>query len=78
VGSVFIVDDWEVDWGVVDAMLSSIVPEVTGISHNCQKGVMECNKTPRQLPKILDNLRTVKIKDRPTDKLSQSLEKSSD
>jgi len=39
----FIGVDWEVDWGVMDAKLSSIVPEVTGISHNFQKGVTECN-----------------------------------
>ena len=30
--------------GVKDAMLSSIVPEVTQIRQNCQKGVMECNR----------------------------------
>ena len=39
----FIRVDWEVDWGVVDAMLSSIAPEVTRVSQNCQKGVMEHN-----------------------------------
>ena len=30
--------------GVKDAMLSPIVPEVTQIRQNCQKGVMECNR----------------------------------
>jgi len=30
--------------GVMDAMLSSIAPEVTQISQNFQKGVMEHNK----------------------------------
>ena len=36
--------DWEVDWGVVDMVLSLIAPEVTGISQNFQKGVMEHTK----------------------------------
>jgi len=31
--------DWEVDWGVMDAMLSLIALEVTGISQNFQKVV---------------------------------------
>jgi len=39
----FIGVDWEVDWGTVDTMLSSIVLEVTGISEHCEKGVMGCN-----------------------------------
>ena len=39
----FIRVDWEVGWGVVDMMLSSIAPEVTVISQHCQKGVMGCN-----------------------------------
>ena len=30
--------------GVEDVVLSSIAPEVTWISQNCQKGVTECNK----------------------------------
>ena len=42
-GLIFFGIDWEVDWGVMDMMLSSIVPEVTQISQNCQKGVMEHN-----------------------------------
>jgi len=33
--------DWEVDWGVMDAMLSLIALEVTGISQNFQKVVKE-------------------------------------
>ena len=47
-GSGFIGVDWEMDWGgqVVYAMLNSIVLEVTQISQNCQKGVMEHNKAP--------------------------------
>ena len=39
----FIRVDWEVDWMVKDMMLSSLVLEVTWISQNCQKGVMEHN-----------------------------------
>jgi len=43
VGLGFIRVDWEVDWGVMDMMLSSIAPEVTRISQHFQKGVMGCN-----------------------------------
>jgi len=44
----FIGIDWEVDWGVVDMMLSLIVPEVTRISQHFQKGVMGCNRGPQK------------------------------
>ena len=37
VDSGFIRVDWEVDWGAVDMMLSSIAPEVTRISQHFQK-----------------------------------------
>jgi len=37
--------DWEVDWGVVDMVLSLIAPEVTGISQHHQNGVMGHNTT---------------------------------
>jgi len=43
VGLGFVGVDWEVDWRVEDVMLSSIALEVTWISQNCQKGVMEHN-----------------------------------
>jgi len=39
----FIRVDWEVDLGAVDMMLSSIAPEVDGISQHSQKAVMGCN-----------------------------------
>ena len=39
----FIGVDWEVDWGAMDTMLSSIVLEVTGINQHFQKGVTGCN-----------------------------------
>ena len=42
----FIGVDWEVEWGAVDMMLSSIAPQVTGISHHFQKGVMGHNTAP--------------------------------
>jgi len=48
VSSGFIGVDWEVDWGTMDMMLSSIALELAGISQQCQKGVMGCNKGPVQ------------------------------
>ena len=39
----FVGVDWEVDWGVMDTMLSLIVPEVARIIQHCQKGVMGHN-----------------------------------
>jgi len=47
-GSGFIGVDWEVDWGVVDTMLSSIALEVTGISQHFQKGVTDVTYFPLQ------------------------------
>jgi len=35
--------DWEVDWGVMDMMLSWIALEVAQISHHFQNGVMGHN-----------------------------------
>jgi len=36
-GSGFVRVDWEVDWGVVGMMLSSIVPGVTRICQKCPR-----------------------------------------
>jgi len=38
-----------VDWGAVDTMLSSIAPEVTGISQHFQKGVIDVTGSKQQL-----------------------------
>jgi len=40
----FIGVDWEVDWGILDMMLSLIALEATGNSQNFQKCVMEHNR----------------------------------
>ena len=47
----FIGDEWEVDWGVMGMMLSSIAPGVTRISQNFQKGVTEHNIWAKSLPR---------------------------
>jgi len=59
--------DWEMDWGAMDMMISPKMLEGIRISQHFQKVVTGHNI----------HIPSVKIRGRQTDRLSQSLEKSS-